>query len=83
MGIPQVSGASPRQLFGALLTALEDGITEWVCHPGYADGELRAMLPASEADRREVELQVLTDPDSRRRVEAAQARLVGYSRLQA
>jgi predicted glycoside hydrolase/deacetylase ChbG (UPF0249 family) len=83
VGAPQLFGASPRQLFGALLNSLEDGVTEWVCHPGHADDELRAIMPAWEADRREAELRVLTDPESRQLVEASGAKLVGYNRLPA
>jgi len=83
IGAPQLFGASPRQLFGAILNSLEDGVTEWVCHPGHADAELRAMMPAWEADRREAELDVLTDPDSRQLVEESGAKLVGYKRLPA
>ncbi len=83
IGAPQIRGAAPRQLFGAILTALEDGVTEWVCHPGHADDDLRAIIPAGEAGRREAELNVLTDPDSRQLVEASGARLAGYNRLPA
>ncbi len=81
VGAPQLLGASPRQLFGALLPALEDGVTEWVCHPGHADDELRAIMPAWEADRREAELEILTDPECRHLVAASGAKLVGYNRL--
>jgi chitin disaccharide deacetylase len=83
VGAPQLRSASPRQLFGAILTALEEGVTEWVCHPGYDDDELRVMISAAEADQREAELQVLTHPDSKALVQAAGAMLVGYNRLPA
>jgi len=83
VGAPQLLSASPQQLFGSILTALEDGVTEWVCHPGHDDDELRAIIPSAEADRRATELRVLTHPDSRMLVQAAGATLVGYNRLTA
>jgi chitin disaccharide deacetylase len=83
VGAPQLLGPSPHQLFGAMLAAMEDGVTEWVCHPGHADAELRAMLPAREAVRHEAELLLLIDPESRRLVEELGAELIGYSRLSA
>jgi predicted glycoside hydrolase/deacetylase ChbG (UPF0249 family) len=81
VGAPQLLRASPRQLFGALVPSLEDGVTEWVCHPAYADGELRAWLAPAEAQRREDELRMLTDPESRARLDAAGVRLVDYANL--
>jgi chitin disaccharide deacetylase len=81
VGAPQLLRASPRDLFGALVPSLEDGITEWVCHPGYADDELRGLLPAAEAKCREDELRMLTDPGSRARLDAAGIKLVSYADL--
>jgi chitin disaccharide deacetylase len=83
VGAPQLLSASPRQLFGALVRSFEEGITEWVCHPGYADNDLRAILPAAAAERREVELRVLTDPECRATLKAAGIELTSYAQLAA
>jgi chitin disaccharide deacetylase len=81
LGAPQLLGASPRQLLGAMVAALPEGVTEWVCHPGYADAELRAIIPGAAAERRGAELEVLTDPGSRALLQAAGVELVSYSQL--
>ncbi len=83
VGAPQLLGAPPRHLFGALVRSLQDGITEWVCHPGYAWGDLRAVLAEADAQRREAELEVLTDPESRATLKAAGIELVSYAQLTA
>ncbi|HEV3113988.1 MAG TPA: ChbG/HpnK family deacetylase [Candidatus Binataceae bacterium] len=80
VGAPQLLRASPRHLFGALVRSIEGGVTEWVCHPGYADDELRAMIPAAQADWREAELRVLTDPECRKLLEAAGIGLINYAK---
>jgi hypothetical protein len=36
------------QRFCLLLGALLDDATEWVCHPGYADDELRRLMTSAE-----------------------------------
>lgn len=81
VGAPQLLSASPRQIFGALVRSPEDGITEWVCHPGYADDELRKFLLPAAAEQREAELKVLTDPDCKAGLETAGIKLVGYADL--
>ena len=81
VGAPQLLRASPRHLFGALVRSIEGGVTEWVCHPGYADEELRALLPAAQADWGEAELKLLTDPECGKLLEAAGIGLVNYARL--
>jgi predicted glycoside hydrolase/deacetylase ChbG (UPF0249 family) len=81
IGTPQLRHHSPHDLFAALLSSCGEGITEWVCHPGYADAELCAMVSARAARLRQRELQLLTDPDSRTRLEAAGIGLVSYAEL--
>lgn len=81
VGAPQLLSASPRQMFGALVRSLEDGVTEWVCHPGYADDELRKVLSPAAAEQRCAELKVLSDPECRPALEAAGIELVSYSQL--
>jgi predicted glycoside hydrolase/deacetylase ChbG (UPF0249 family) len=81
VGAPQLMRASPRHLFGALVRSIESGVTEWVCHPGYADEELRALIPPAQADWREAELKLLTDPECRELLHAAGIGLVSYAQL--
>jgi chitin disaccharide deacetylase len=81
VGAPQLRRASPRQLLGAMVPTLPEGVTEWVCHPGYADTQLRAIIPGADAQRRGAELEVLTDPDSRTLLQAAGIELVSYRQL--
>jgi chitin disaccharide deacetylase len=81
IGTPQLRRYSPRHLFDAIVRSSREGITEWVCHPGYADEELCAMLPARAARMREAELKVLADTDTRMRLDNAGIELVGYADL--
>jgi chitin disaccharide deacetylase len=46
----------------AIVRGLEPGVTELMCHPGYADGELRRA--SGYADEREREIAALTHPDA-------------------
>ncbi len=83
VGAPQLLAASSRDQFGALVRSLEEGVTEWVCHPGYAYGDLRAALPAADAQRHEAELEVLIDPECKSALKAAGIELVNYAQLAA
>lgn len=67
----------PRDL-AALLTALPDGFTELMCHPGYCDAEL-AM--SSYQREREQELRALCDPTLREAIGRAGIRRIGYRDL--
>jgi len=78
VGAPQLPDVSPRHLFGALVRSIEDGVTEWVCHPGYADAQLRSLLTAVHADLLDAELKVLTGPDCRTLLDTAGIRLLSY-----
>jgi predicted glycoside hydrolase/deacetylase ChbG (UPF0249 family) len=44
-----------------ILTELPEGVTEIMCHPGYADEGL--LAPSSYNQQREQELEVLSDPE--------------------
>jgi predicted glycoside hydrolase/deacetylase ChbG (UPF0249 family) len=62
----------------AHLAALPEGISEFMTHPGYFDGELAG---SRYGPQREVELQGLTDPAVRRAVEDAGIRLCHFGDL--
>ena len=82
VGAPQLFPRSPRHLLGAMMRSIDGGVTEWVCHPGYADADLRALIPPAHAAWREAELKLLTDPESAKLLQAAGIRLVSYAQLQ-
>jgi predicted glycoside hydrolase/deacetylase ChbG (UPF0249 family) len=66
---------SVESLIGMFDTDVEAGVTELMCHPGYADPELES----SYSDVREPELHTLCDPRVRDAVREAGIRLLGFS----
>ncbi len=63
----------------ALLSRLEDGVTELMCHPGETDPELVAT--SAYARERPLELAVLTDPRVRGAIERDQITLTTFADL--
>jgi chitin disaccharide deacetylase len=63
----------------ALLSRLEDGVTELMCHPGEPDAELVAT--SAYARERPIELATLTDPRVRAALEQEQITLTTYADL--
>lgn len=64
----------------ALIMAAADGVTELMCHPGYAD---EALSISTYREQREGELRALCDPRARDAVAAAGIRLINYRDLAA
>ncbi len=62
-----------------ILAALPDGITELMCHPGYADEEL--LAGSSYNRQREIELASLTDPAALEAVKQQGIELISFSAL--
>lgn len=62
------------------ISAIQDGVTELLCHPGYADGALSA---SSYRTQREDELRALCDPEVRATLAAADIKLISYRDLAA
>jgi predicted glycoside hydrolase/deacetylase ChbG (UPF0249 family) len=62
----------------AFLVTLQEGVTELICHPGYADAALSA---SSYCTQREEELRALRDPRVGRALEAAGIRRIAYADL--
>ncbi|HXX01111.1 MAG TPA: ChbG/HpnK family deacetylase [Candidatus Acidoferrales bacterium] len=60
-----------------LLKNLPDGSTELMCHPGYADEELRRTSTRLQ-ESRQTELQILTDSRIRKLVATQGIRLISY-----
>jgi predicted glycoside hydrolase/deacetylase ChbG (UPF0249 family) len=63
----------------ALLSRLEDGVTELMCHPGEPDADLVAT--SAYARERPLELAVLTDPKVRAAVESQRITLTTFAEL--
>ncbi len=71
-------GASVENLL-RILAGLEEGVTELMTHPGYADEEL--LRTSSYARERERELAALTDPRVQESIEGLGIELVNFSVL--
>jgi predicted glycoside hydrolase/deacetylase ChbG (UPF0249 family) len=75
-GIAQ-TGVLTREGMESLLQALPEGTTELMCHPGYADEDLRRTATRLQASRH-TELQILTDTRIRKLVASQGIRLISY-----
>ena len=60
-----------------LLASLPEGTTELMCHPGYADEELRQSATRLQ-ESRQTELEILTDQSIRKTVAELGIRLINY-----
>jgi predicted glycoside hydrolase/deacetylase ChbG (UPF0249 family) len=76
-GIAQ-TGALTREAVERLLESLPEGTTELMCHPGYADEELRATATRLQQSR-QMELDILTDAGIRKLVATRGIRLLSYN----
>lgn len=68
---------SVESLIGMLETEVGCGVTELICHPGYADAE----LDSSYASVREAEIRTLCDPRVRDALRRAGIELAGFGAL--
>jgi chitin disaccharide deacetylase len=75
-----VTGKLNQKSLVALLDTLPEGTWELVCHPGYADDDLRASGTRLIASR-EVELQALSSPETKSKLQARGIQLISYSDL--
>lgn len=78
-GIAQ-TGALTREGVERLLESLPEGTTEFMCHPGYADEELRRTSTRLQ-ESRQTELEILTDARIRKLVATRGIRLISYKFL--
>jgi hopanoid biosynthesis associated protein HpnK len=78
-GIAQ-TGAMTREGVERLLATLPDGTTELMCHPGYADEDLRKTRTRLQGSR-QTELEILTDTSIRKIVAMRGIRLINYGFL--
>ena len=79
-GIAQ-TGVLTREGVAQLLSNLPDGTTELMCHPGYADEELKRTNTRLQESRR-TELDILTDADVRKLVTSQGIRLISYKHME-
>lgn len=66
-----------------LVRQIPPGLSELLCHPGYCRSELRASPATRLKESRELELEALTSPLVRRRLEESNVRLASYSSIEA
>lgn len=78
-GIAQ-TGVLTREGVERLLETLPDGTTELMCHPGYADDDLRKTRTRLQGSR-QAELEILTDTSVRKIVAMRGIRLINYGFL--
>ena len=78
-GIAQ-TGVLTREGVERLLETLPDGTTELMCHPGYADDDLRQTRTRLQGSR-QTELEILTDTSVRKIVATRGIRLINYAFL--
>jgi predicted glycoside hydrolase/deacetylase ChbG (UPF0249 family) len=76
----QMTGNYDAASLVALIRALPDGSTEFMCHPGRCGEELRAA-PTRLKESRERELSALTSPEVRAALNQNNVRLAGFDRL--
>ncbi len=78
-GIAQTGVLSKKGVL-QLLASLPQGTTELMCHPGYADTDLRHSATRLQASRQS-ELEILTDQEIRKKIAALGIRLINYEEL--
>jgi hopanoid biosynthesis associated protein HpnK len=76
-----VTGKLDQKSLLALLDALPEGTWELVCHPGYADADLRATGTRLVGSR-EVELEALSSAQTRAKLQARGIDLISYADLE-
>ena len=64
----------------AVIKALPEGVTEFMCHPGFCEKELRAA-PTRLKDSRRIELDALTSAEVRQALQDSSVTLVSYRDL--
>lgn len=75
------TGAMDSALLRQALTSLPEGTWELVCHPGYADADLRAVHTRL-VESREQERNLLTSPELKEFLEEQTIRVINYREFQ-
>lgn len=74
------TGSLDAAALEAILRDLPEGTGELMCHPGYADAELKAVPTRLQAQR-EIEFQALTNPEIRKLARELGIELITYREL--
>jgi chitin disaccharide deacetylase len=75
-----VTGKLNQKTLPAILASLPEGTWELVCHPGYADADLKAAGTRL-VQSRQVELEALTSKETRKMLDARGIELISYADL--
>jgi len=76
----QMTGRYDAAELAALIRGLPEGVTEFMCHPGFCTPELQAARTRLKESRQR-ELDALTSPEVRAALQEAQVRLSGYREI--
>jgi len=76
----QITGRYRAAELAALIRSLPEGLTEFMCHPGFCTAELEAARTRLKESRQR-ELDALTSPEVRSALEEAGVRLSGYREI--
>jgi predicted glycoside hydrolase/deacetylase ChbG (UPF0249 family) len=76
----QLTGNYDAATLAALIGALPEGSTEFMCHPGHCGPELLAARTRLK-ESREQELRALTAPEVRAALKEENVRLAGFNQL--
>ena len=76
----EMTGRYEARHLAALIRSLPDGLTEFMCHPGFCGAELRAAATRLK-DSRQVEMEALTSPEARQALQEAEVTLTTYRDL--
>jgi predicted glycoside hydrolase/deacetylase ChbG (UPF0249 family) len=76
----QITGRYDAGELAALIRTLPEGITEFMCHPGFCTAELLASRTRLKESRRR-ELDALTSPEVRRALEESKVKLTRYDEI--
>jgi predicted glycoside hydrolase/deacetylase ChbG (UPF0249 family) len=74
----QLTGGYQARHLAELIQALPEGLTEFMCHPGYCDDELRAS-PTRLTTSRETELHALQSDEIRATIDLAGVELTSFA----
>ena len=76
----EITGRYDTPGLAAVIKRIPEGVTEFMCHPGFCGEELRAA-PTRLKDSRRVELEALTSPEVRQALQESTVTLVSYRDL--
>jgi hopanoid biosynthesis associated protein HpnK len=75
-----LTGVLDQRFFNTLIDRMPEGTFEFVCHPGYNDADL-ARVDTGLLASRELELKVLTSPETRAILAKRRIELINFSEL--